>query len=253
MRETRQQKIMDDFRIYCGQTLFPALVRLEQERKKLVWFLYSSVLLIAIFAYVTFATKIPALILFLWIPMAFYFGYASYKIRQYQALFKPRVVNLILDFIDRKMEEGGSKRALEMESRIQDMTVEINDLKQQIQKTQLQLYLKIEKQLEGIERQLDSGLEKAVLDLIRERMAKLQVEMDELQSQISYLRRNPIAGSVRRLEEMEQERQAFKDEAEEPAAQGVGFAERAMTAEALVAGWGFFNSKYLPANPEAQN
>lgn len=205
MRETRQQKIMDDFRIYCGQILFPALVRLEEERKKLVWFLYSSILLIAILAYVTFATKIPALILFLWIPIAFYFGYASYKIQQYQSLFKPRVVNLILAFIDRKMEEGGPKRALEMENRIQDMTVEINDLKQQIQKTQLQLYLKIEKQLEGIERQLDSGLEKAVLDLIRERMTKLQVEMDDLQVQISYLRRNPIAGSVRRLEEMEKE------------------------------------------------
>ena len=55
------------------------------------------------------------------------------------------------------------------------------------------------------------------------------------------------------LEEMEQERQAFKDEADESAAQGVGFAERAMTAEALVAEWEFFNSKYPPANPEANN
>lgn len=55
------------------------------------------------------------------------------------------------------------------------------------------------------------------------------------------------------LEEMEQERQASKEEADESAAQGVGFAERAVAAEALVAEWEFFNQKFPPANPEANN
>ena len=210
-----QLKMMDDFRIYCGQTLFPELVRLERQRKRLVWFLYISIVLIAIFTYLTVITKIPALILFLWIPLTLYSGYIAYRIRQFQARFKPRIVNLMLEFIDRKMEQRGDHRAIEMETRIQEMLVEINDLRQQIKHTQLQLYFKIEKQLEGIERQLDSGMENAVLDLIKERMLKLQVEMSELQGQIALLKRKPIEGNEDRLREMEEEAMILQDRIEE--------------------------------------
>jgi hypothetical protein len=98
---------MNKFRMYYNESIFPALLDLEKERKRLVWLMSGSLFFLIVFGYMVVKAHIPALTLFLWIPLFIYASYLGVQIQNFRSAFKPRIVNLILDFIDtgKKREE----------------------------------------------------------------------------------------------------------------------------------------------------
>ncbi len=91
---------MNKFRVYYNQVIFPALMELEKERKRLVWLMAGSLFFLIILGYMVFLAHIPALTLFLGIPLTIYTSYLGVQVQKFRSAFKPRIVNLILDFID---------------------------------------------------------------------------------------------------------------------------------------------------------
>lgn len=95
-----------EFRIYYNHTIHPELMRLERRRKRLLLLLGASVLLLT--AVLIFQLYISLLLvtLLLSIPIALYITFLGYQIRKFILTFKPKVVNLILDFIDDGVNYG---------------------------------------------------------------------------------------------------------------------------------------------------
>ena len=91
---------MSKFRLYYNESIFPALLELEGERKRLVWLMAGSLFFLIVLGYMVIKAHIPALTLFLWIPLFVYASYLGVQIQRFRSSFKPRIVNLILDFID---------------------------------------------------------------------------------------------------------------------------------------------------------
>lgn len=91
---------MTKFRLYYNQSIFPALLELEQQRKRLIFLMVASLLFLIVFGYMVVKAHIPALTLFLWIPVFVYASYLGLQIQHFRSAFKPKIVNLILDFID---------------------------------------------------------------------------------------------------------------------------------------------------------
>lgn len=97
---------LNGFRPYYNHTIYPELMRLESQRKRLLW-LMSITILLAIGAIIFQAiTGIFFVTLFLMIPIGFYISYLLYRIRKFKTDWKPKVVNLIIDFIDNKLSYG---------------------------------------------------------------------------------------------------------------------------------------------------
>lgn len=91
---------MNKFRMYYNESIFPALLDLERQRKFLVRLMAVSLLVLIILGYMVHQAHIPALTLFLAIPLTIYASYLGIQIQKFRSAFKPRIVNLILDFID---------------------------------------------------------------------------------------------------------------------------------------------------------
>ncbi|MEM9820494.1 MAG: DUF3137 domain-containing protein [Bacteroidota bacterium] len=97
---------LNEFRIFYNQTIHPELLRMERRRRRLLLlFAFTFVLLLAFFFLARFF-NVPTITFFLLIPFGFYLTYLGYKIQQFVAMFKPNVVNLILDFIDDGLNFG---------------------------------------------------------------------------------------------------------------------------------------------------
>lgn len=100
---------LEAFRIYYNHTIHPELMRMERLRKRLIWLLFFSILiLIGVFALSLFL-KVLALTLFLMAPVGLYIGFLLYRFQQFRATFKPNVVNLVLDFMDNDVNYGTLK------------------------------------------------------------------------------------------------------------------------------------------------
>jgi len=99
-------KRLDQFRIFYNQTIHPELRRLERKRRRLLYLLFSSILLLIAILFLQFYLNILVLSLFLMIPFGFYITFILYRIRRFKMTFKPHVVNLILDFIDDGLNFG---------------------------------------------------------------------------------------------------------------------------------------------------
>ena len=97
---------LDEFRIYYNHTIHPELMRLETLRLRLVWLLFFSVLLIGAIIFLEFYLNILVITLVLLLPVSIYIVYLFYQIRKFQTTFKPRVINLILDFIKDGLNYG---------------------------------------------------------------------------------------------------------------------------------------------------
>jgi hypothetical protein len=97
---------IEDFRIYYNHTIHPELMRLERQRKRLLLLLVVSILLLT--AVIIFELYIGILLvtLVLSIPIALYITFLGYQIRKFILTFKPKIVNLILDFIDDGVNYG---------------------------------------------------------------------------------------------------------------------------------------------------
>jgi len=94
------QQRLDQFRIYYNHTLYPELLRMEKKRRRLLALLFFSGILSPAMLWLMIYIGIPAISLFLLIPIGFYILYLLYRIRQFRTTFKPHVIDLLLDFID---------------------------------------------------------------------------------------------------------------------------------------------------------
>lgn len=91
---------MQDFRLFYNQNIYPELVHLEQRRQRLVRLLLLSVLMLAAVATIEAFINLFLLTLLLFIPVGIWITYLGFRIQVFYQEFKPRIVGLLLDFID---------------------------------------------------------------------------------------------------------------------------------------------------------
>lgn len=99
-------KRLEEFRIYYNHTIHPELMRMERSRIRLLRLLFFSVILLFGLLVFEFYLNILALILIMMVPITFYISYLIYRIQQFKQTFKPKIMNLILDFIDDGLNYG---------------------------------------------------------------------------------------------------------------------------------------------------
>ena len=90
----------DEFRVYYNHTIYPELLRLEFRRKRLLRLLFLSAILIGALFVLEIYVNIFLLTLLIALPVGAYVLYLIYRIRLFKITFKPRIVGLILDFMD---------------------------------------------------------------------------------------------------------------------------------------------------------
>lgn len=100
---------LEDFRIFYNHTIHPELLRLERKRKRLLFLLSTSILLLSAAILVQFYVNVLVVTLLLLIPIGVYITYVLYRIQRFRSTFKPHVVDLILDFIDDGLNFGTLK------------------------------------------------------------------------------------------------------------------------------------------------
>jgi hypothetical protein len=92
-------KRQEEFRRYYNRSIYPELARLEQKRRRLLVLLFTSVFLFTGIVVLQFYLDIFLVSLVLAIPIALYISFLLYEGRNFVATFKPRIVNLILEFM----------------------------------------------------------------------------------------------------------------------------------------------------------
>lgn len=97
---------LEKFRIYYNHTIHPELMRLERKRLRLLLLLGVSIFLMAGVIVIQFYINILPVTLSLFLLLGVYASYLLYRIRAFVKEFKPKVVNLILDFIDDGVNYG---------------------------------------------------------------------------------------------------------------------------------------------------
>ena len=206
MTTEQYQNTINRFRLYYNRVISKELHQLEKQRKRLMYlFIFSIVLFIFLIVLIGKA-HVPALTLFALIPISIYGIYVYYRIRHFKSIFKPKIVRLILDFIDVEIESGNERRLLEIEQRIQSYSIKIKELEELISRTKQKLYFKIEQRIEDIARNIDGGIEQDVIDILKERVDLLDEELTDLKKKISYARATPDRNSENRISDMEDER-----------------------------------------------
>ncbi len=91
---------LEDFRIYYNKQIYPELLRMEHRRKRLLWLLGTSMLALLLIGGFLIYVKLFVLTAFVALPIIFYVSYLLHRIRKFRLTFKPRIMALILDFID---------------------------------------------------------------------------------------------------------------------------------------------------------
>lgn len=100
------QDRVEDLRLFYNHTIYPELKRLERKRLRLIAFLLISLVLIAgIIAFEIYVGELLVTLL-LAVPLTLYSYYLVQQIRHFVADFKPKIVRLILDFIDNEVNFG---------------------------------------------------------------------------------------------------------------------------------------------------
>lgn len=89
-----------DFRLFYNQNIHPELLHLEQRRRRLMRLLGLSGLLLAGVVALELFIGSFLLTLLLLIPVAMWIAYLAFRVRVFYQEFKPRIVGLLLDFID---------------------------------------------------------------------------------------------------------------------------------------------------------
>ncbi len=89
-----------EFRLFYNQTIHPELVRLDKQRLRMLrLILFSAVLMlgVGVLVYALSEFLIAAIVS---LPFMGYIAVVANRIRRFTAEFKPKVVRLVLDFID---------------------------------------------------------------------------------------------------------------------------------------------------------
>lgn len=206
MTTEQYQNIINKFRLYYNRVISKELEKLEKQRKRLMYFFIFSIVLFFVIAILLIKAKVNALTLFALIPITAYSILIYYRIQYFKSIFKPAIIQLILDFIDVEIEAGNDRRLLEIEQRIQSYNIRIKELEELISRTKQKLYFKIEQRIEDIAKNIDSGIEQDVIDVVKERVTLLDAELKDLKQKILHAKAKPDRNSETRIADMEAER-----------------------------------------------
>lgn len=91
---------IEDFRVFYNQSIHPELMRLDRKRRRLLRLIFVSTLLLMGIIVFELMLNILVVTLVMMIPIVFYITYLSFQVQKFRQNFKPKVVELILDFID---------------------------------------------------------------------------------------------------------------------------------------------------------
>ena len=94
---------IDAFRRYYNTHIYPELKRTERLRKRLLGLIFFSLLIIFLILTISAYLGVVLLSLFLIMPITFYIFYLGYRIQRFRQEFKPRIVGLILDFMNEQL------------------------------------------------------------------------------------------------------------------------------------------------------
>jgi hypothetical protein len=94
------QSAYHDFRLFYNQSIHPELLHMELRRRRLVRLLFVSVLLLAGVLALQVYLNIFFITLMLLIPVGCWIAYLVFRVQVFFKEFKPRIVELLLDFID---------------------------------------------------------------------------------------------------------------------------------------------------------
>jgi hypothetical protein len=89
-----------DFRIFYNQVIHPELLNMDRMRRRLLRLMWLSGLLLLGVVALQVYVQVFLVTLLLLIPVGCGVAYLVFRIQNYYAEYKPRVVSLILDFID---------------------------------------------------------------------------------------------------------------------------------------------------------
>lgn len=89
-----------DFRLFYNQSIHPELLHMELRRRRLVRLLFVSGLLLAGVLALQIYLNIFFITLLLLIPVGCWMAYLVFRVQVFFKEFKPRVIELLLDFID---------------------------------------------------------------------------------------------------------------------------------------------------------
>lgn len=94
------QSSYHNFRLFYNQSIHPELLNMEQRRRRLMRLLVLSGLLLVGVVVLQVYLSIFAVTLALFIPVGLWITYLGFRVQVFFKEFKPRVVTLLLDFID---------------------------------------------------------------------------------------------------------------------------------------------------------
>lgn len=104
-----KMKRLDEFRIFYNHTIHPELLRMERKRKRLLWLLVGSALVMIFVLFLGFYINIVVITLIIALMIGLFMSYLWHRIQQFIQTFKPNIINLILDFIDDSINYGTFK------------------------------------------------------------------------------------------------------------------------------------------------
>lgn len=94
------QSAYHNFRLFYNQSIHPELLNMEQRRRRLMRLLLLSCFMLAGVVVLQVYLSIFAVTLALFIPVGLWMAYLAFKVQVFFKEFKPRVVTLLLDYID---------------------------------------------------------------------------------------------------------------------------------------------------------
>jgi len=94
---------LSEFRLFYNRTLHPELLKQERTRRRLMFFFIMSVSVLILSGLLVYWAEMPVIALLMWIPIVAWSSFLGWKIQQFRSRFKPKVVQLILDFIAHPM------------------------------------------------------------------------------------------------------------------------------------------------------
>jgi hypothetical protein len=90
---------LQEFRLYYNTHIHPELMRTERLRRRLLLLLFISLLLGLAIMGVLMYLNMAGFTLLLLMPLVFYMLYLGWRIQEFRRTFKPRVMRLVLDFM----------------------------------------------------------------------------------------------------------------------------------------------------------
>jgi hypothetical protein len=89
-----------DFRLFYNQNIHPELLHLEQRRRRFIRLMWLAAILLIGIIFLQVFIGIFVVTLLLLIPVGLGVAYLAFQIQVFFQEFKPRIVGLVLDFID---------------------------------------------------------------------------------------------------------------------------------------------------------